>query len=73
MTDEPGSAPVTTGTSGIGALPARVLAAQLPLAAAWERVLEKAGMPGVDGIPVRRFKDTVPASLRALEQRLASG
>ncbi len=61
------------GSPLIGELPARVLAAELPLAAAWERVLEKAGMPGVDGIPVRRFAHAAPAALRTLEQRLASG
>lgn len=60
-------------SAGVCELPARVIAAQLPLQAAWDRVLAKAGMPGVDGIPVRRFSQTVPASLRALEQRLAAG
>jgi len=58
---------------GVGDLPAHVLAAQLPLQAAWERVQEKAGMPGVDGVSVRRFAHTVPASLRLIERQLASG
>ena len=46
----------------IANLPARLLAAQLSLTAAWERVLGKAGMPGVDGVSVRRFAQTVRAS-----------
>ena len=57
----------------IANLAAHVLAAQLPLAAAWEKVRTKAGMPGVDGISVRRFEKTTPASIRTIEQQLASG
>jgi group II intron reverse transcriptase/maturase len=58
---------------GTAEAPARVIAAQLPWSAAWERVSTKAGMPGVDGVATRRFSRTVPASLRVLEAQLASG
>ena len=73
MTERTGAIQGEASTKGVGDLPAHVLAAQLPLEAAWERVHEKAGMPGVDGVSVRRFAQTVPASLRALERQLASG
>lgn len=73
MTGNGEADPAPAAPTALCELPARVLAAQLPLQDAWERVLEKAGMPGVDGIPVQRFRATVPASLRALEQRLAAG
>jgi len=57
--------------SKMGEAPARVLAGQLNYAGAWERVLAKAGMPGVDGIPVRRFARSAAVFLRALQSRLA--
>ena len=62
-----------TGAAPIAELPARILAAQLPLDAAWGRVRAKAGMPGVDGLSVGRFTPTAEASLRTLEHQLASG
>ncbi len=55
----------------MGDAPARILAGQLDYAGAWERVLAKAGMPGVDGISVRRFTLSAAVSLRALQSRLA--
>jgi CRISPR-associated protein Cas1 len=55
----------------IAEVPARVLAAQLDLKGAWERVLAKAGMPGVDGMAVSRFRRQAGEHLRALESRLA--
>jgi len=69
---DPQAQGMTHVTMPIADLPARVLAAQLPLTAAWEKVQSKTGMPGVDGVPVRRFASTVPASLRTLEHQLAS-
>ncbi len=59
-------------TEPVAELPPRVLAAQLPWQEAWERVREKNGMPGVDGLSVRRFAASVPAALRMLESRLAT-
>lgn len=58
---------------GIAGAPARVIAAQLGWAAAWERVREKAGMPGVDGVSVSRFGRIAPAVMRVLEAQLGSG
>jgi group II intron reverse transcriptase/maturase len=55
----------------MGDAPARILAGQLNYAGAWERVLAKAGMPGVDGISVRRFERSAAVFLRALQSRLA--
>lgn len=55
----------------MGDAPARILAGQLNYAAAWERVLAKAGMPGVDGVSVRGFARSAPVFLRALQSRLA--
>jgi group II intron reverse transcriptase/maturase len=52
-------------------VPARVIAAQFNLAGAWQRVLEKGGMPGVDGVSVRRFARCQEGWLRALQARLA--
>ena len=49
-------------------LPAHVLAAQLDLASAINRVSSKAGMPGVDGVTTRsldRQRDRVAAGIRA--------
>jgi group II intron reverse transcriptase/maturase len=57
--------------SKMGEAPARVLAGQFNYVGAWERVLAKAGMPGVDGIPVRRFARSAAVFLRALQSRLA--
>lgn len=57
----------------IAEIPARILAAQLNLTAAWERVSAKAGMPGVDGLSTSRFAKLMPAALSILEQRFASG
>lgn len=54
-------------------VPARVLAAELDLAAAWERVQAKAGMAGADGISVNRFARGAKTFLRNLQARLASG
>jgi retron-type reverse transcriptase len=59
--------------SHCGNIPARILAAELDLQAAWERVRERSGMPGVDGVSARRFERTVAASLRGIETGLASG
>jgi len=42
--------------SGMAEAPAVVLATELDYRSAWERVLEKAGMPGVDGVTTSRFK-----------------
>jgi group II intron reverse transcriptase/maturase len=55
----------------MGEAPARILAGQLDYAGAWERVLAKAGMPGVDGISVGRFARSASVFLRALQSRLA--
>jgi len=57
--------------SKMGDAPAHVLAGQLNYAGSWERVLAKAGMPGVDGISVRRFAHSVDVFLRGLQARLA--
>jgi hypothetical protein len=68
-----GSNPAGRGAKRrFGEVPAPVLAAELDLAGAWERVREKAGMPGADGIPVSRFARAHKALLRALQSRLAS-
>lgn len=66
-------APVAAPEAGIAVLPARVVAAQLAWDEAWQRVHDKAGMPGVDGVSVGRFARTAPVLLRTIEQRLASG
>lgn len=55
----------------MGEAPARVLAGQLNYAGSWERVLAKAGMPGADGVTVRRFARSADVFLRALQSRLA--
>jgi len=55
----------------MGEAPARILAGQLNFSGAWERVLAKAGMPGVDGISVRRFARSADVFLRGLQSRLA--
>lgn len=52
-------------------IPAPVLAAQLDLPSAWQRVSARAGMPGVDGIAVRRFERCAKTALRTLESRFA--
>lgn len=52
-------------------IPARVLAAQLDFASAWQRVQAKAGMPGVDGVGVWRFVKSVAVYLRDIQSRLA--
>ena len=59
--------------SKMGEAPAQILAGQLNYAGAWERVLAKSGMAGVDGISVRRFTPSAPVYLRALQSRLAGG
>lgn len=53
-------------------IPARILAAELDLEAAWVRVQEKSGMPGVDGIGARRFERCAPWMLREIETSLAN-
>ena len=58
--------------AGLSSAPARVLALQLNLPAAWERVSTKRGMPGADGLTVQRFERSAPVFLRALEARLAA-
>jgi len=57
--------------SRMGEAPARILAGQLDYAGAWERVLAKAGMPGVDAVSVRRFARSADVLLRALQSRFA--
>lgn len=56
---------------GIAEVPARVLAGQMDLSAAWARAHEKAGMPGVDGVFVSRFARVANTNLAALQGRLA--
>ena len=53
--------------------PARVLACQLDLAKAWQRVEAKAGMPGVDGVSISQFRRNAAAQLRSLTATLANG
>jgi group II intron reverse transcriptase/maturase len=52
-------------------VPARVLAAELDLTTAADRVCAKLGMAGVDGISVSRFRRAGGAALRGLQSRLA--
>jgi len=59
--------------SGMAEAPAVVLATELDYRSAWERVLEKAGMPGVDGVTTSRFKRLADGALKGLESNLASG
>lgn len=63
--------PATPG--GWGELPAHVVASELDLQAAWTRVHEKRGMPGVDGTSVSRFAREADDQIRTLAARLASG
>ena len=53
-------------------VPAAVMAGQLDLASAWERVSQKGGMPGADGVAVSIFGRSAAASLHSLQCRLAS-
>ena len=53
--------------------PAVVLAAELNYRGAWERVLEKSGMPGTDGVTTSRFKRMADGALKNLEADLAGG
>jgi len=53
-------------------VPARVLAAEFDLVAAWERVHAKAGMAGADGVTVARFARCAKALLRELQDHLAA-
>ena len=62
----------TCSTKAFAEVPARVLAAELDLAGAWERVQSKAGMAGSDGVSVARFARGAKAFLRELENRLAA-
>ncbi len=55
----------------IAEAPGHVLAGQLDLDRAWERVRAKAGMPGVDGISTGRFGRCAAACLRSLTRQLA--
>ncbi|HLJ48953.1 MAG TPA: reverse transcriptase domain-containing protein [Bryobacteraceae bacterium] len=55
----------------IANVPSRLLASQLDLHSAWSRVQERAGMPGVDGMPVRRFARSADLLLNRLTSRLA--
>jgi group II intron reverse transcriptase/maturase len=55
----------------MGEAPPHVLAGQLNYAGAWDRVLGKAGMAGVDGVSVRRFERSAAVFLRGLQSRLA--
>lgn len=64
---------MSAASSPIAELPARVLAAQLPLSEAWTRVRKKSGMPGVDGLSISRFTPMADSSLRTLEHLLAVG
>lgn len=57
----------------IAEVPARVLAGQFDLHAAWDRVSAKSGMPGVDGMAISRFARSSPSYLRGLESTLARG
>ncbi len=54
-------------------MPARVLAAQLGLRDAWERVRANGGMAGADGATVMKFSRAWAANLRAIEAALAGG
>lgn len=58
---------------GMAELPGVVLATELDYRGAWERVCEKAGMPGIDGVTTSRFRRSVDGALAQLESDLASG
>jgi len=58
---------------GMAEAPAVVLAAELNYRGAWERVLEKSGMPGTDGVTTSRFKRMADGALKNLEADLAGG
>jgi len=62
-----------TSFEPVAQLPAVVLAGQLGIPAAWERVHKKAGMPGVDGQASSTFARTVPAALSRLQHELSNG
>jgi group II intron reverse transcriptase/maturase len=54
------------------ALPPHVLAAQLDVRAAWDRVRQNRGMAGADGTSIAAFSRSAPASLAAIERELAA-
>lgn len=65
--------PAQRDSPSLAEVPARVIAAELGLRAAFDRVHAKAGMPGADGIATHRFARALDANLAALEARLARG
>lgn len=54
-------------------LPAHVLAGQLDLKAAWDRVRRNHGMSGADGTSIGAFSRAAAARLRGIETELATG
>ncbi len=57
----------------IAEVPASVVALQLDLDHAWQRVQAKAGMAGCDGLTTARFGRAAAACLRALSRQLCEG
>ena len=57
----------------IAEVPASVVALQLDLDLAWQRVQAKAGMAGCDGLTTARFGRAAAACLRALSRQLCEG
>src|ERR1700737_4736407 len=57
--------------AAIAVAPPSLLAGQFDFQAAWARVSEKAGMPGVDGMGASKFARSAGAYLKGLESRLA--
>ncbi len=59
--------------AGMAEVPGVVLATELDLRGAWERVHKKAGMPGADGVTTSRFGRSAETAFSNLEADLANG